>query len=180
MSDLTDKQQVWLEHYLTCWNATEAARKAGYKDPYKSGYENSKKLYIREEIAARLAAKKMTADEALARLSDIARGDMTDFLAVQRNGLAVLDMNAAERAGKLFLVKKYKETKYGFEVELHDPMRALELIAKHHGVLRENVAIVFPPEIERLIKRMGWDLNEIQAEFVALLEQEAANVDRDS
>lgn len=131
---ITDKQQVWLSEYLTCWNATEAARKAGYSKPGISGHENLTKPYIQAAISEQLAEHVMTANEALARISSIARAQW-----------GALDTKIQ--------------------------LRALELIAKHHGVLRENVAIVFPPEIERLIKQMGLDLSEVQAEFEALIRQ---------
>lgn len=143
MSELTDKQQVWLNEYLTCWNATEAARRAGYSKPGISGHENLTKPYIQDAIREQLATHVMSANEALARISSIARAQW-----------GALDTKIQ--------------------------LRALELIAKHHGVLRDNVAIIFPPEVERLIQRMGWNLGEIQSEFIALLEQEAAAIDRNN
>jgi phage terminase small subunit len=30
MAKLTDKQQLFVLHYVQCWNASEAARRAGY------------------------------------------------------------------------------------------------------------------------------------------------------
>lgn len=141
---LTDKQQVWLSEYLTCWNATEAARRAGYSQPGISGSENLSKPYIQDAIKEQLSLHVMTANEALARISSIARAQW-----------GALDTKIQ--------------------------LRALELIAKHHGVLRENVAIVFPPEIERLIKQMGLDLNAVQAEFEAIIRQaHEESVDRDA
>lgn len=143
MSDLTDKQQVWLNEYLQCWNATEAARRAGYSKPGISGHENLTKPYIQDAISEQLALHVMGANEALARISSIARAQW-----------GALDTKIQ--------------------------LRALELIAKHHGVLRDNVAIIFPPEIERLIKQMGLDLNAVQAEFEALIRQAAdAEIDND-
>ena len=75
VEDLTDKQRVFVEHYLACWNAAEAARRAGYSaDSTRSiGSENLTKPDIRAAIARRLAELAMGADEVLARLSDLAR-----------------------------------------------------------------------------------------------------------
>lgn len=180
VSDLTDQQKVWLEHYLICWNASEAARKAGYKQPSLSGHRNIRNDKIRAEIDARLREKKMSADEALARLSAYAASDMTDFLQVNKmSGEAYLDMQRARSAGKLFLVKKYKETKYGAEVELHDPMRALELIARHHGVLKDGTVLVLSPELIALMKRLNIDESAVVSEFRAILENIAAEADAD-
>lgn len=78
--ELTDKQRLFIEEYLTCWNATEAARRTHYANPNKRGPENVVKRGIREEIARRLAEKAMPADEVLARLSEHARIDADDFL----------------------------------------------------------------------------------------------------
>jgi len=41
---LTPKQQSFIDEYLACGNATEAARRAGYKHPNKQGPENLVKL----------------------------------------------------------------------------------------------------------------------------------------
>ena len=39
---LTDKQRAFVSQYLICWNASEAARRAGYsvKSAYSIGSEN--------------------------------------------------------------------------------------------------------------------------------------------
>lgn len=179
-STLTDKQQVWIEEYLICWNATEAARKAGYESPRMSGHDNLTKPYIRNLIVARLAEKKMSADEALARLSALAKADLGDFLSVQKHsGTAIVDLANAEAEGKLFLLKKYKETKYGTEVELHDPMRALELIARHHGVMDANNRnlIELPDEAVALMDELGISKSELMTGIIGVLRRAAAEKD---
>jgi len=59
MSGLTDKQKIFIEAYLECWNATEAARRAGYEGNDNTlgsvGWENLQKPYIRQEVDRRLA-----------------------------------------------------------------------------------------------------------------------------
>jgi len=174
---LTDKQQVWLDEYLICWNATEAARKAGYTLPRASGHDNLSNPDMRNVIEARLAEKKMSADEALARLSELARADLGDFLSVQEHsGTAVVDLANAEAEGKLFLLKKYKETRYGAEVELHDPMRALELIARHHGVAdgdNDNL-IELPAEAVDLMKQLQLSKQDVAYGIMQVLRKAAA------
>lgn len=177
MSDLTNRQQVWLEHYLICWNATEAARKAKYSKPRQSGYENLTKPYIQDAIRARLAENKMSADESLARLSAYAKADMSDFLTVIGHS-AYLDMSKAQSAGKLFLVKKYRTTNYGYEVELHDPLRALELIARHYGLLSgegdpDGDSIPLLPEAVELMDQLGIDKQQLAAGVLRLLKKVA-------
>ncbi len=155
MPGLTHKQRLFVEHYLVCWSATEAARRAGYKVPRISGSRNKHKPEIAAAIKARLAEVAMSADEVLLRLAEQARGSLEEFLhfvAVDAHGdeialdaqgqpkakparfVAVIDLNKAREAQKLRLLHALKHTKYGWEIELYDAQRALELIGKHHGL----------------------------------------------
>jgi phage terminase small subunit len=69
-----------------CWNASAAARRAGYavKTAYEIGHENLKKPEIREAIAERLTELTMSADEVLTRLTEQARGNIMDFVALHQ------------------------------------------------------------------------------------------------
>lgn len=49
---LSPKQQAFVEHYAACGNATEAARRAGYKKPHPQGAENLLKPTIQAALAA--------------------------------------------------------------------------------------------------------------------------------
>ena len=130
MASLTDKQRLFVERYLTCWNATEAARQAGYKDPELAGWENRQKPAIQAEISQRLAATAMTANEVLARLADQARSSMSDFL----DETGRIDLSLARKSGKLHLIKSRSVTKEGERIELYSAQEALALLAKHHGL----------------------------------------------
>lgn len=144
MTDLTDKQQAFINEYLKSWNATEAARQAGYKGTYDSlraiGSQNLTKPIIASEIQQRIAEMKMSADEAITSLADIARGSIADFVTVQA-GLPVVDFGKAERAGKMHLLKKITYGKGTISFELYDKQAALNTIAKHHGLLNEKIEI---------------------------------------
>jgi phage terminase small subunit len=139
---LTNKQQVFVEAYLgdARWNATEAARIAGYAEPGQQGYRLLKNVQIAEAVKAAIAERAMSADEVLLRLAEHARGSMADFLDVAGEGL---DLTKAEAAGKLHLVKKFTrtETLHGGSVgvELYDAQAALALLGKHHGLFTEKV-----------------------------------------
>mgnify|MGYP001850937870 CR=1 FL=1 len=50
---LTPKQKAFADEYLICGNATEAARKAGYKQPHVQGSQNLEKLSVSSYIAER-------------------------------------------------------------------------------------------------------------------------------
>lgn len=73
---MTHLQQLFVEHYLQCFNATEAAKRAGYSErsATEQGYENLRKPHIARAIQERFASVAMETDEALARISSQARG----------------------------------------------------------------------------------------------------------
>ena len=143
------KQQIFVDEYLKCWNASEAARKAGYskKTAGAIGSENLTKPEILEEIQARLKASHMSADEALDLLSAQARGDMAKLMDVSGMGFN-LDMQKAQEAGLTKLIKKVKQktTIYNakkeseedrevteLELELYDAQAAIDKILHIHG-----------------------------------------------
>ena len=84
--NLTPKQEAFaLEYIKNGGNASDAARKAGYKKPEVQGYENLKKPYISAYIAEKqsLIEKQKGTDimslaEIQQRRSMIARGELTD------------------------------------------------------------------------------------------------------
>lgn len=76
---LNERQKAFCEHYAACFNATEAAVKAGYskKTAYSIGNENLKKPEIQKYLQTLTETAKTgriaTADEVLAYLSETMR-----------------------------------------------------------------------------------------------------------
>lgn len=134
---LTNKQRTFIEEYLTTWNATEAARRAGYAHPNVVGPENLVKLGIAEEIQRRIAEKTMSADEALTRLAEQARAEYAAYLLADGS----VDLGAMKRDGKMHLIKAIKPTKYGKAVEFYDAQTALINIGRHHGLFTDKVNV---------------------------------------
>jgi phage terminase small subunit len=138
-NQLTGKQQAFIDAYLKCYNATEAARKAGYKGNGNTlstvGAENLRKPNIAQEISNRLRASAMSADEVLMRLGEHARSDYKEYLT--ENGKVDLERLLADDKGHL--IKGIKLTKYGNQIEFYGADNALALIAKHHGLLVNRV-----------------------------------------
>lgn len=165
---------MWLAYYLgeARFNATEAARLAGYKLPRCSGPENLHKPAVQEAIAKWWASKAMDADENLGRLAEIARSDLGQFFKVAEVWLEnplpsheikaereevdskgvkhvkylcrqiVLDVDKLTDPQFSRLVRKFADSsKNGLSVELHDPVRALELIGKDLGRFKETVDV---------------------------------------
>jgi phage terminase small subunit len=136
---LTGRQQVFLEHYLATWNATDSARRAGYASPNKAGPRLLVNDGIAAEIRSRLEALTMTANEVLVRLTEQARGDIGDVITVREDGSWQLDLAKATAAGKTRLIKKLKEAENGVEFELYSSQEALVNLGKAHGLFREKV-----------------------------------------
>ncbi len=145
---LTGKQQQFVNEYLCCFNATEAARRAGYSEKTASeiGYENLRKPQIAEAIKRRLAETAMSADEVVMRLAEHARSDIGHFLHQDENGeirVALLD-EAGALLPETRLIKKVTQRKLvrtskdmleeetTLALELYDAQAALVHLGKHH------------------------------------------------
>lgn len=144
---LTTKQQAFVEHYLVSWNASEAARLAGYKDPQQAGYENKTKQDIQEAIQQRLADLKMSADEVLTRLSTHARGSIAPFMRRspdgELHGFDLGDDKPLDLLHKVSITKRTTKdvTEEKITLELYDAQAALVHIGKHHGLFVDRSKI---------------------------------------
>lgn len=84
MKDLTPKQKAFADEYLKCGNATEAAKRAGYKEKaaYATGAENLKKpqiiAYIQERQKQIDDAKIADAAEIMEYFTAVMRGKIKD------------------------------------------------------------------------------------------------------
>lgn len=106
---LRPQQEAFVEFYLQCWNASEAARRAGYS-PKTAGvqaHELLKKPEIAARVRERISEIAMSADEVLLRLAEHARGSMEDFI---DPASVTADFQKAQLAGKMHLIKKVKYT----------------------------------------------------------------------
>lgn len=81
---LTPKQKRFCEEYLKSGNATEAAKKAGYKEKaaHSMGAENLRKpaisAYIKRRMDEQEAARVADANEVLRFYSSVMRGEVKD------------------------------------------------------------------------------------------------------
>lgn len=136
--DLTTKQKRFVDEYVggANGNATQAAKRAGYseKTARSVGHENLTKPDIQAAITERLDQLAMPAGEVLARLADISRGSLLDFMEILPGGSWRLDLEKAAREGKLHLLHEVSEGQYGPKIKLHDPLTALGLLGRRHGL----------------------------------------------
>ena len=148
----TNRQRLFVEEYLTCWNATEAARRAGFAYPNN----NAKRLMlnngVQELIKQRLSEKAMSADEVWTRLAEHARGDIGEFMDIESMSFD-LDLAKAKDKNLTHLIKKVKQrtitTMKGeeetetniIEIELYDAQAALVQLGRKHGLFIDKTDI---------------------------------------
>jgi phage terminase small subunit len=157
---LSKKQEAFLEAYLQTWNATKAAKIAGYseKTAYSSGQRLLKSVEIASRVRARLSEMAMETNEVLARLASHARGDAGDLL---DSSTMTLDLKKAIEQGNTQLIKKIKQTVITsddkqteiFEFELYDAQAALVHIGKHLGMFGNKLDITSGGEKLEIIIR---------------------------
>ncbi len=148
-------------------NGAAAARLAGYADPARDAYDLMIKREIREAIDAKIDQIGMTEEEVLIRISERAESGMEHFVTFNPDGsphsLPSLDLRKARRKGQLGNIKKIKTTRTPgdnpmeiTEVEVHDSLPALALLAKIHG-LTERKANGGDSETETIREFFGLD-----------------------
>lgn len=181
---LSKQQEAFVEHYLTCWNAAQAARLAGYSE--KTARQQGSRLLtiadIQAHVSARLDELKMRADEVLTRLTDIARGDLADFVHMDKHGYPELNLAYAEMKGKFRLVKKFKQTRRSIgeitesvtEIELYDAQAALNTLGKHHRLFAERLEVDWRMELEAAGLNPDDELEGLVNEFEGHLRRRAA------
>ncbi len=153
---LSYKQKAFIDEYLLDFNATKASIRAGYseKTAYSIGWENLRKPEIKDEISRRLSERRMSADEVLDRLTDIARGDIADVLDIGSMGFN-LDLKKAHDSGKTKLIKKLKQKTtivigkgenpdqefHETEFEMYSAHEALRDLGKVHGLFTDKTRV---------------------------------------
>ena len=142
IEDLRPRHQVFVNAYLKCWNASEAARQAKYPFPSQAGSGLLANHNIRAAIDQELRRHHLTSAQVLHRLRDMATSDITEFL--DDNGRT--DLESVRCKGKGFLIKKIrnrtiktgKDTEIDEqELELYDAQNALVHIGKHLGLFND-------------------------------------------
>lgn len=142
-----------LAEYLQTWNGTRAWMKTHPKSSYNSARASAAEWLAKPNIKAAIQDKldelQMTSDEAIKRVSDMARGDIGDL--IDDNGL--LDLRVARQKGMTKLIKKIKQktvTRIGktdsdddieiteIEFEMYDAKSALDTILKAGGKLKDG------------------------------------------
>lgn len=156
--DLTDREFAFVTEYLVDLNAGAAARRA-FPDitaatSYDSGWQMRQKPHVVAAIdAAMLESVAGPRQWMVGKLAAMADGDLSEFLQVDKDGKVRLvkgwdDIPSAVK--KLF--RKVYNDKHGLRIELHDPIKAMELLAKVvPGVVVENIDVKASITLEALV-----------------------------
>jgi hypothetical protein len=149
---MRNKRLAFINAYLKTWNATSAAREAGYKQPHSQGSRLLENVEVKDAIRARLADITMDTDEILVRLTEQARGEAGQYIGPDGE----FDFAGLIEAGKQHLIKSVTitTTKEGGSrrVEFYSAQDALRDLARHYKLFADEGRIM-PTEISVTFKR---------------------------
>jgi phage terminase small subunit len=152
---------MFIAGYLTHFNATKAARDAGYSErtAYAIGHQLLKDIDVSRAVEARI----MSADQAAAIITDIAAGNMADLMDISTSGFTLeLMIGDPDNPGQMIvnpqtkLIRRIKQkvtTVLGkaegsedreiieTELELYSAHEAAKDILKYHGKLIDKTDI---------------------------------------
>ena len=146
--ELTIKQQLFIKEYLKEFNAKKSAEMAGYSK--KTAYSIAGLLLnnievqkaIKKEIVKVFEGKDVELDKIVTEISKIAFLDIKEFLSYDNNGVYFKDSDLVDGT----MIKKVKSTtlttKEGdvrttMEFELHDKLKALEMLGKWKSMFND-------------------------------------------
>jgi hypothetical protein len=157
---LSIKQRAFVDNYIACnFNATAAARMTGYAQPHSQGPRLLDNVGIGAAVSERISNTAMSANEVIRRYANYAQFDVSEFIRVPQQAATSLeddevevydkarvpypyvDLEALIAAGYGYAIKSVKVTQQGPYIEFHDPMSALQTLAKAHGLLSEKIAL---------------------------------------
>ena len=156
--DLDDREFGWVTEYLVDLSASNAVRRALPNVSEGSVWDTAYQIRHRPHVVAAIDAAMLESVAGprqwmVGKLAAMADGDLSEFLEVDKDGKVRLtkawdDIPAPVR--KLF--RKVYNDKHGLRIELHDPIKAMELLAKVvPGVVVENVDIKASVTLEALV-----------------------------
>jgi len=174
LKPLSRKHQIVLDEYLTHFSQFKAYWKAYPDVSYDSAKSAAARLFadvnFNGHLQLRLAEFHMSADEALKRISEMARADIGDFAEPTKEGGWAFNMEAAKKAGFTKLIKRVKQKTIQFpiagrvevelDIELHDSQAALDKIMRFYGKYKDD-------PLSKLLE--NYDLSQLTDEQFARL-----------
>lgn len=137
----TAKRELFLRHYISNgFNATAAARSAGYKHANKLGPRLVKMGIFQDRLAAMLRDCGLTREECLARLGRIARIPIVEFFILLEGGGGIaVDWDKVMNGENRDVIQEIRIGEQGVLLKGYDRLRALELAGKSYGLFVERV-----------------------------------------
>lgn len=145
---LKARQRRFVDEYLVDLNATEAAKRAGYseKTAWVIGAENLRKpkiaAAIQKAMDERAERTKITQDKVLSELALLGFSDMRDFAKWGADGIDLLSSDdLTPEQSRCVAEIGETTTQHGgsLRFKLHSKPAALELIARHLGMLVDRI-----------------------------------------
>lgn len=124
---LTQKQKRFVQQYLICLNAAEAAKKAGYSEKVSAviGYENLKKPKIQQAIEETLSN---VSSDNVASIQEI-----LEFLTAGLRGELTESVPILTGRGEQQIIQK--------QIGAKERVRCAELMGKRYGLFKESVSV---------------------------------------
>lgn len=137
---LTEQEELFCYHYLSTFNATTSAIKAGYSPSY--AHNKAYRLLKQDKITNFIQHVKEQRNKELfldpvriiQEYMRIAFADITDFVKFGPGGVVARPSNTVDGQ----LIVKIKEGREGLSLELADKMKALEKLEQYTGVMPED------------------------------------------
>jgi len=158
---ITDRMKKFIDEYLIDFNGTQAAIRAGYS--LDTANEQASQLLARPDIRELVAeGQKAIAertqtfqDNAVEELKLVGFSDLADFLTVKEGGIVEQKPFDELTKEQTKCIKKIKQTVRSshsadgtilhqtavIEIELHDKLRALELLGRHLGMFNDKLTL---------------------------------------
>jgi len=152
MTELTPRQARFVQEYLIDLNGKEAATRAGYVA--KSAAIKASKLLARPHVRAAVQAAieerkrvtSITAERVLDEIAVIAFADIKDYVVIDGEGNVKPKRFGGMPAGASRAICSVGEgsAKGGgvlLSFKMHDKMKALDMLAKHLGICKEQLEL---------------------------------------
>ena len=158
------KHKKFIAEYMDDLDGPAAAVRAGYAKKYASTI--SRKLldtpeiskFIEKAIADQLANFEVSESTVLREFSRIAFADITNIIKFSNsNGVQLKCHSSSLNENITRAISEVQETSTGLKVRMHPKMAALDMLAKHLGLVVDRKEIGMPGEFDNLTDE---ELNE--------------------
>jgi phage terminase small subunit len=139
---MNSQERLFVDYFLATDNPIGSAHLAGFEGNGDAHRVIAATLLQRpdviQEIRNRREGLALPMAGIVDRLAEIATGSLDYFVSPGPDGSTVVDLEKARKAGKMGLVRSVSWSAGAFKIELHDPIKAMELLLGCYGVTTEE------------------------------------------